>query len=173
MFCDGWERDGIDAMQEWQDGNMDMLKGIRTDECFSLSSPKLSCFPSVQDYTDFCCALMVWVHVVPWHVVPLPWQKALNQAVCLPGLCLFPVLLPWCARVFVNFTLMRDQNLEPENMGQNDLAAMDPRNHHRVVFGVYGAVLQAPLDYWLLLCVRAMGFLSLFLQKAAETEISM
>lgn len=39
MLCDGRERDGIDEMQEWQDGNMDMLKGIRTDECFSLSSP--------------------------------------------------------------------------------------------------------------------------------------
>lgn len=56
-------------------------------------------------------------------------------------------------------------------MRKNDLAAMDARNHHRVVCGVYRAVPQAPRDCWVLPCVRAMGVLSLFLQKAAETEI--
>lgn len=144
-----------------------MLKGIRTDECFSLSSPQLSCLPSAQHCSEFCCALMVSSCCALSNL--FHWQKAPNQAVCLPGLRLFWFCfldVPGCLSIS-HWCGFRTWSLRP--WGKNDLAAMDPRNHHRVVCGVYGAVPQAPLDCWVLLCVGVLCFLFLLLQKAVET----
>lgn len=171
MLCDGSERDGRDAMQEWQDGNMNMLKVMRTDEFFSLSSPWLSCFPSAEHCSEFCCALMMHdvcscCAISNSSMTESPKSGSLRpRSLSQPG---FASLMSWGVCQF-HIDVGSESGEKP--WCKNDPAATDLRKHHKVVCGVHGAVPQDSLDCWVFLCVRAMGFLSPFLQKAAETEI--
>lgn len=117
-----------------------------------------------------CYWCVTWVHAVP--SLTSSWQKTLNQAVFLPGLCLFLVLLPWCPRVFSSFTLTWDQNLEPQNLRQKWSCSHGPKESPQGCLWCIWSCSPGITGLLGLSVCRVMGFVSLLLQKAAETDLN-